>query len=207
MALPPIKVEDRTAKTDKRVYGPKRKGSTWLGGVIHHTGDQGPSTEEGTIRWLSTLHANAVSVHKLIKRDGTIVKIVPEDQQAWCNGASRLNGKDDCNAFCISYELANRGTGEPYTGAQYEALAQSLAYDMALYHIADDWIDSHKRVRDTWIAAHPIQARLRPPGRKYDPLGLDWRRVWARIDEIRQDWPAQWGIPLWYKLAPRVVTT
>lgn len=183
-------VADLTARTDPRVYNDRPNGAQSISGILlHHTGS--PS-EDGDAFWLSQFHENPVSVHKLIKRSGLIVKIVPEEKRAWHAGLSAWHGTNDCNNTMIGYEICNRGNGEAFTDAQYEVIAQSIAYDCAVYHIPDANVTTHKAVRDMWLQAHPGTA-----ARKNDPLGLDMDRVWARVRALRADWPFGPAVALW----------
>lgn len=182
-------IVDRTAETDPRVYG---GAMTQEGILLHHTGSR---NEDGDYQWLSRYHDDPVSIHQLVKRDGTIVQIVPDTRVAWHAGESSWKGRGECNSYMIGIEICNAGDGtEAYTDAQYEAVARTVAYKCALYGIGDDWVTSHARV-------------ALPVGRKTDPLGWDWARMWQRIDEIRSQWPLrEWHIPL-IKAVPRVMST
>lgn len=177
-------VIDRTARTDRRVYDERPEGVGVSCIVLHHTGS---TNEISDLAWLSNYHENPVSAHKLFKRDGTIIKIVPEAARAWHAGLSIHAGREDVNDFSLGYEICNDGHAEAYTDAQYQALAESIAYDCALYHIPDSSVTTHKAVRDAWRAAHPGTAE-----RKYDPFGLDIDRIWRDVWTLRANWPAGW---------------
>lgn len=206
-------IDDRTNLTDSDVYGPDKPEHRPSGIVLHHTGDQGVNSEEGTIAYLSHKHgpkSTWVSVDKLFRRNGTIVKIVPESQQAWHAGYSYWGGIDGCNKF-LGYEISNRGLGkavEVYTNEEYESVALSVAYDTALYRIPDSMCTSHRRCADEWVRHFPIKAKLLRVslGRKTDPRDWDWLRMWKRVDEIRADWPTNWP-PLWYINSGRIMST
>jgi N-acetyl-anhydromuramyl-L-alanine amidase AmpD len=191
-------VDDRTGYTSLQVMNKHKGGYAWDAVILHHTASK---NEEGDFRWLSQPHDNPVSCHKLFRRRKGIIKIVPENYEAWAAGRSRLHGRENLNAFALQYEICNDGIGETYTDEQYDAVAASLAYDLALYKIPDKWVSSHRQVRNNWITAHPQQAKL-PPRQtwdmKTDPKGWDWGRMWARVDEIRGNWPSTWRITLWY---------
>ena len=213
-----IQVEDRTAKTSKQVMGPPNPhGYRWSMITLHHDGSAGTSdqAEEGTIAYLSQPHPNPVSCHKYFRRRKGIVKIVPENWISWCNGYSRHKGVDDTNSRSLTYEIANRGSRskpEPYTDLQYEAVARSVAYDCARYHIADSDVVSHRRVRNEWIKAHPEEAKKKryTLDMKYDPHAWRWERMWALVDELRAAWPPEWaasGVPLWFIEDERQVAT
>lgn len=171
-----VTVIDRTDQTDPRVYG----GTMHPDGIIlHHTGS---NNEAGDEMWLSTYHANPVSTNQLVRRDGTIVQLVANNRIAWHAGKSILNGRTDCNSWCIGIEICNNGVGEKFTDAQYEAVAQTVAYNCARYLIPDRNVSTHAAV-------------ALPAGRKNDPLGFDMARLWLRVRVIRQTWP--YDIPLW----------
>lgn len=175
-----VTVIDKTANTDPRVYGGRMPLGDPSGVVLHHTGS---TSEAGDEQWLSTFHDNPVSCNQLVKRNGTIIQIVANDTVAYHAGVSLLNGRVDCNGWCIGIEICNKGNGvEKFTDAQYEAVAQTVAYNCARFHIGDSYVASHAKV-------------ALPPGRKVDPLGWDFSRMWKRIAEIRADWP--FDIPLW----------
>lgn len=175
----PVTVIDKTAQTDPRVHGGLMPHSKPAGVILHHTGSTG---EAGDEYWLSHYHDNPVSINQLVRRDGTIVQIVPNNVVAWHAGVSVLGGRADCNGWCMGIEICNNGVGEVYTDAQYEAVSQTVAYNCALYHIPDLSVSSHARV-------------ALPAGRKDDPRGWDWPRMWHRVDALRVAWPfdiAQW---------------
>lgn len=175
-----IVVIDITNRTDPRVHGGKMAEGDPSGIILHHTGS---ISEAGDENWLSTYHANPVSVQQLIRRDGTIVQIVPNDVVAWHAGVSQLNGRGDCNQWCIGIEICNKGDGsEAYTTAQIETVAQTVAYNTARYHIPDRNVSTHAKV-------------ALPAGRKNDPLKWPMARMWARVGDIREAWP--YSIPMW----------
>lgn len=175
-----VTVIDRTAQTDPRVHGGRMGTGDPSGVVLHHTGS---TNEAGDEAWLSQWHLNPVSTNQLVKRNGTIVQIVPNEVIAWHAGLSVLHGRVDCNSWCIGIEICNAGNGrEKFTDMQYEAVAQTVAYNCARFHISDMNVATHAQV-------------ALPAGRKVDPLGWDMGRMWQRVWEIRQEWP--FSIPLW----------
>jgi hypothetical protein len=194
-SIPPVKVVDLTARTSPNVYNNRPNGVASIKGILlHHTGS---SNEDGDIAWLSQPHANPVSTHKVFKRNGTIFKLVPDDRRAWHAGPSTWHGQPDCNDSMLGYEICNNGVGEAFTDAQYESVAQSIAYDCALYHIRDANVTTHKAVRDAWLSTHPGQAQ-----RKNDPKGLNIDRIWARVEQVRADWPFGPEVALWFDSTP-----
>lgn len=171
---------DRTAQTDPRVYGDRPEGAASIKGILlHHTGS---ANEQGDYSWLSQYHANPVSIHKLLQRDGTAIQIVKNEKRAYHAGRSNWPLLGDCGDTMIGYEICNRGDGEAFSASQYEMVARMVAYDTARYHIPSYNVTMHRLV-------------ALPYGRKNDPLGFDLARMWARVHEIRQAWPAAWGLP------------
>jgi len=189
-ALAGVSVIDLTADTDPNVFNDRPNGEHSIAGILlHHTGS---ANESGDIFWLSRWHENPVSTHKVIKRNGTIVKLVPEDKRAWHAGASIWHNMTDCNDTMIGYEICNRGDGEAFTQAQYESIAQSIAYDCARYRIPDADVTTHREVRNEYLKKHPGGASP-----KNDPFHFDLTKLWQLIAEVRQDWPFAPEVPFW----------
>ena len=113
-----------------------------------------------------------VSSHYMIARDGTIVRLVAENNKAFHAGKSKMptDGREGVNEFSIGIELmASHPEDDPtvktvkdaYTDAQYEALKALLA-------------DIQTRHKITAVVGHDEIA----PGRKNDPGPLfQWDRV------------------------------
>jgi AmpD protein len=104
-----------------------------------------------------------VSAHFLIDRRGGITQFVSCRRRAWHAGASRFEGRADCNDFSVGIEL--EGTDfTAFEPAQYEALAALTAGLRAALPL--------RAVRGHCHVA---------PGRKTDPGPLfDWPRYAAR---------------------------
>ena len=125
--------------------------------------------ELGIHPYFRELDGLRVSTHLLIRRDGSLIQYVPFHQRAWHAGASRFEGRENCNDFSIGIEL--EGTDEtPYTEAQYRALAQAAREVMALYPtITPERICGHNDIA---------------PGRKSDPgPAFDWLRFRRLLSE------------------------
>lgn len=128
--------------------------------VLHATADGG--SEAGAEEWLCEPRSSA-SAHLHLRRDGTVVRLVPDGRRAWHAGVSRWRGRDDVNGFSLGWEIANRNDRrEPYTDAQYAALARLAAHYVA-QGLPPDAFVSHAEV-------------ALPAGRKTDPAGFDWER-------------------------------
>lgn len=138
--------------------------------VLHYTG---MASAEAALARL-TDPAAKVSAHWCIGEDGTLWRLVPEEQRAWHAGLSEWRGRRSVNDFSIGIELVNPGHElgyRPFPPAQMEAL-----------------IDLACAIR----ARHPIEARNVvahadiAPRRRQDPGELfDWARL------------ARAGIGLW----------
>lgn len=135
--------------------------------VLHATADGGE--EDGAERWMCDPRSR-VSAHLHLRRDGAVVRLVPDTRRAWHAGVSSWRGRREVNGFSLGWELANRNDGqERYTGAQYGAVARLAA---------------HYVRQGLPLAAFVSHAEVAlPPGRKTDPRGFDWARF--RID-VRQ---------------------
>ena len=73
-----------------------------------------------------------VSAHAVIRRTGEIVQYVPFQQRAWHAGQSCFDGRERCNDFSIGIEMEGCDD-QPYTEAQYIALAATVRAIMAAY--------------------------------------------------------------------------
>lgn len=108
----------------------RHHGGPWDGAqaiVLHHTGGA------NSLSWLSTSPNSGVSIHALIKKDGTIYRIVPDGQNAWHVGRSALGNygrggsKGSCNEICLGIEIENWGNGkDEYTAAQYNSIGWQI---------------------------------------------------------------------------------
>lgn len=105
-----------------------------------------------------------VSAHFYVRRTGELWQFVSCNDRAWHAGASRWNGRANCNDFSVGIELEGL-EGDTFEAAQYDTLA-GLCADLARRHPV------------TGIAGHEHIA----PGRKIDPgPGFDWPGLRARL--------------------------
>ncbi len=113
------------------------------------------------------IHALRVSAHLLIRRDGELVQFVPLHLRAWHAGASRHQGRENCNDFSIGIELEGCDNA-PFEDAQYQRLVEVLRSLCAAY----------PALNGARIVGHSDVA----PGRKTDPgPHFDWNRVRAAL--------------------------
>ena len=114
-----------------------------------------------------------VSAKYLIRRDGTVIELVPDSHKAYHAGYSRMNGRDSCNDFTDSFELEG-GIGFDYTDDQPIVLAELLAQSMTKNQYTLDWIKGHDEIRKNWLDKYPKKAERRkakgkPISKKRDP--------------------------------------
>ena len=95
-----------------------------------------------------------VSANYLIRRDGTIIELVPEGYRAHHAGYSTMNDRDGCNNFTIGIELEG-GTDFPYEDDQIFKLAELLGQSMTEHKYTLDWVQGHDQVRADWNNKHP----------------------------------------------------
>lgn len=98
-----------------------------------------------------------VSAHFLVRRDGSLLQFVSCDRRAWHAGASRWQGRENCNDFSIGIELEGLEGGrfEPMQYVALLPLLRGLAHRYPLRAVT-----GHEHVA---------------PGRKHDPgPGFDW---------------------------------
>jgi len=109
------------------------------------------------------------STHYMIGRDGEILRLVPDEYQAWHAGPSSFNGMANCNEFMFGIELIG-SHNKPFEYAQYESLAWLCYQLMDKYNIDPDWITRHSDIA---------------PGRKKDPgPSFDMDKMLQLIQEV-----------------------
>lgn len=112
--------------------------------------------------------ASEVSAHYLLRENGEIFQLVPEERRAWHAGRSYWAGERDMNSVSIGVEIANPGHdggAPPYTGAQIEAVI-ALCRDIA----------ARRNIVPQRVLGHSDVA----PDRKLDP---GERFPWAELAE------------------------
>lgn len=96
--------------------------------VLHYTGMR--SAAEALERLCDTDVPVRVSAHYCIEEDGTVHRMVDEENRAWHAGRSYWRGVTDINSASIGIELVNPGHEfgyRPFPDAQMEALLPLLA--------------------------------------------------------------------------------
>ena len=139
-----------------------RNASAIEGIVLHATADDGD--EARSLAWLCSPKSR-VSCHLMVSRAGRVTRLVGDRQRAWHAGLSWWRGTSDVNSITLGIELANRNDGEPYTAAQYARVAAIVSHYCAQGLSVDDVV-GHEEIAE---------------GRKTDPLGWDWDRFRAMV--------------------------
>jgi N-acetylmuramoyl-L-alanine amidase len=134
--------------------------------VLHSTAD---SSLASTVAEFAT-HGTGRSAHFVVAKNGHVVQMVPIEYRAWHAGRSCLDGDDNVNDFSVGIEMVNLDNGrDPYTKAQYKAVAGIILLLRTRCNIPDSRIVSHAKV-------------ALPPGRKCDPLGFNFQRLYRMLD-------------------------
>lgn len=103
-----------------------------------------------------------VSAHYLIRRDGEVLALVPEELRAWHAGAGSWGNRGDVNSRSIGIEIDNDGS-VPFSAPAMAALEPLLAGVLARWNISPRGVIGHSDMA---------------PTRKIDPgPRFDWRRL------------------------------
>ncbi len=130
--------------------------------VLHYTGM--PSAAAALDRLADP--AAAVSAHYLVAEDGTVVRMVAEENRAWHAGKSFWRGITDVNSASVGIEIVNPGHEfgyVPFPEPQMAAVEALVADIARRYRIAPGNVVGHSDIA---------------PARKDDPGELfDWPRL------------------------------
>jgi N-acetyl-anhydromuramyl-L-alanine amidase AmpD len=143
--------------------------------VLHATGE---NTRQGVVdAFLDTREHR--SAHYVVARDGSVTQMVPVEMRAWHAGRSALDGVTEVNNYSIGIEMVNRNTGyERYTKQQYASVAKLIDQIRCIYTIPQNRIVSHASV-------------ALPPGRKNDPDGFNFDRLFIKMNQLEPAVQAQ----------------
>jgi N-acetyl-anhydromuramyl-L-alanine amidase AmpD len=119
-STPPLVIIDQLA--DERHRADSRLGFDFI--FFHHTGGRDSRA------WLSKTSSPPVSCHRLISRNGTIYKIVPDHLVAFTQGPADIgpipeNG-ENANQRGLSIEFENLGNGQDWPEAQLRSGAAQV---------------------------------------------------------------------------------
>jgi N-acetylmuramoyl-L-alanine amidase len=133
--------------------------------VLHYTGmESGPAAVERLCD-----PAAKVSAHYVVEEDGSVLRLVPEEQRAWHAGKSHWRGITDVNSASIGIEIVNPGHEfgyRPFVDEQVDAVVR-LVHEVK---------DRHAITRGNVVGHSDIA-----PARKRDPGELfPWNRL-ARL--------------------------
>ncbi|WP_267396010.1 MULTISPECIES: N-acetylmuramoyl-L-alanine amidase [unclassified Sphingomonas] len=94
--------------------------------VLHYTGMEDAASAIARLRDPEA----KVSAHYLVDEDGTVLRMVAEDQRAWHAGQSHWRGITDVNSASVGIEIVNPGHDwgyRPFTEQQIAALIPLVA--------------------------------------------------------------------------------
>jgi N-acetylmuramoyl-L-alanine amidase len=94
--------------------------------VLHYTGMENAASAIARLRDPEA----KVSAHYLVDEDGTVLRMVAEDQRAWHAGQSHWRGITDVNSASVGIEIVNPGHDwgyRPFTEQQIAALIPLVA--------------------------------------------------------------------------------
>jgi hypothetical protein len=155
-------------------------------GGLHDTCDVSKSYKSGTLSGIVREFRNAQdlyeqdpennikkSIHYVIGRDGTVVRMIPEDRVAYHNYRD--------NAKYVGIELINNGDGnDPYLLDQVNAVAELVAEILRCHDLDSNDVLGHGDVDQR------LNKNCNPPApRRTDPgANFPWEVVRTRIDAI-----------------------
>lgn len=155
-------------------------------GGLHDSCDVSKSYKSGTVEGIirefrsaqeiyeqDPQHNIKKSIHYVIGRDGTVVRMIPDDRVAYHNYRD--------NAKYVGIELINNGDGnDPYPLEQVNAVAELVAEILRCHGLDSDDVAGHgdvdQRLNNN---CHPPQPRRTDPGANFP-----WEVVRTRIDAI-----------------------
>lgn len=119
--------------------------------------------------WLTHTSVPPVSCHRLISKNGTIYKIVPDNVKAYTQGYGTMGhhkplGELTCNTDGLSVELENLDNGkDPYPRVQVRSLALQI----------DEWWSMYGYL--------PLLAHSDVDVNKKDPQGFTWNILYEEL--------------------------
>ena len=121
-------------------YRRKNKNIKYL--IFHYTG---MSSESKAIKRL-TSDKSKVSCHYFIKRDGSVILMVPELYEAWHAGKSNWKSDKSLNSKSLGIEISNKGHQfgyQSFTKKQIKSLIKLSKYLIKKYNIKRTKILGH----------------------------------------------------------------
>lgn len=128
--------------------------------IIHSTYNSLGGDEYDVDKIIAIYKSYQVAAHYLIARNGTIYKLVNENDIAYHAGVSKVpDGRNDVNKFSIGIEMIGNKT-DGYTDSQYEAVS-----------------DLTKKIKNNYSIKYVLGHKDIAPDRKTDPWGFQWGRL------------------------------
>ncbi len=155
----------------------KRNGSKIKYLIFHYTGMK---SEDGAIKRL-TNNNSGVSCHYFIKKNGKVIKIVPDLYVAWHAGVSSWKKDISLNTNSIGIEISNPGHYHGYKNFNQTQIKSIISLSKKLkkkYKIKKENILGHSDIA-------PL--RKKDPGEKF-PWKLLFRKkisLWHNLDEMK----------------------
>ena len=145
--------------------------------IFHYTGMR---SESKAINRLTDVRSE-VSCHYFIKRNGSIILMVPEVYQAWHAGKSSWNNDKSLNKKSIGIEIANKGHQfgyQNYSKKQIKSLIKLSKYLIKRYKIRKKNILGHSDI---------AFERKRDPGEKFPWELLSKKNIgiWHKVNQIK----------------------
>lgn len=143
---------------------------TPVGIIIHYVSARytAPDSPYDPDEIIAILREYGLGYHDLIARDGTVIELVPAPLRAWHAGVSEWHGRGDCNSWTLGIALAGM-YDEPFTDAQYDALAQRTGQYVGRFPIRPENIAGHEHVA-------PDSVRGEGDGKSDPGPSFDWPR-------------------------------
>ena len=143
--------------------------------IFHYTG---MSSESKAIKRLTDVNSK-VSCHYFIKKNGSIILMVPELYEAWHAGKSNWKRDFSLNKKSIGIEISNRGHQfgyESYSKSQIKSLIKLSKYLKAKYKIKRSNFLGHSDI---------AYNRKKDPGEKFPWKNLSEHKIgfWHNLNE------------------------
>lgn len=150
------------------------KVNTVKGVILHHTAEPTIARSLGVL----TSKKKNVGTHCVIDTDGTRYIMCAPTVVAYHAGFSLLDGKEDCNNFCIGIEFQGNTLEKQLTVNQINSAIEYLLPLIRKYHIPMSHIVSHKMVRDAYKKKHPTKRC----SRKVDITDTEYKRFMKALN-------------------------
>ena len=156
-------------------YRRNRKNIKYL--IYHYTG---MSSESKAIKRLIS-DSSQVSCHYFIKRNGSIILMVPEIYEAWHAGKSNWKKDKSLNKKSVGIEIVNKGHNfgyESFSKVQINSLTKLSKYLIKKYKIKKSNILGHSDI---------AYKRKKDPGEKFPWAHLSRKNIsqWHNINETK----------------------